>query len=238
MSKIRVLIVDDSPFIHKAISRALTNGDFEVCGIGSNGKEGAELYAKLKPDLVTMDITNKRAVHRQSFGPDPSADGDFHRSHDAIEAGKQTLLPASVALPLLFGFTPNPGLTRTVAASEICIAQAGKADSFNKKVYRASLLSNTSPHSGQNFGGLALSSGSHPHLSQRYAFAPSGLLAPHSAQNFPLLTLPQAAHVQPSDGSGFGAPQSAQNLPVFTWPQPHFQLSAAGCAAACWAEAC
>ena len=57
MSKIRVLIVDDSPFIHKAISRALANGDFEVCGIGSNGKEGAELYAKLKPDVVTMDIT-------------------------------------------------------------------------------------------------------------------------------------------------------------------------------------
>ena len=57
MSKIRVLIVDDSPFIHKAISRALAAGDFEVCGIGSNGKEGAELYAKLKPDLVTMDIT-------------------------------------------------------------------------------------------------------------------------------------------------------------------------------------
>lgn len=57
MSKIRVLIVDDSPFIHKAISRALASGDFEVCGIGSNGKEGAELYTKLKPDLVTMDIT-------------------------------------------------------------------------------------------------------------------------------------------------------------------------------------
>ena len=57
MSKIRILIVDDSPFIHKAISRALASGDFEVCGIGSNGKEGAELYAKLKPDVVTMDIT-------------------------------------------------------------------------------------------------------------------------------------------------------------------------------------
>ena len=57
MSKGRVLIVDDSPFIHKAISRALAAGDFEVCGIGFNGKEGAELYAKLKPDVVTMDIT-------------------------------------------------------------------------------------------------------------------------------------------------------------------------------------
>lgn len=57
MAKTRVMIVDDSPFIHKAISRALNNDDFEVCGIGSNGKEGAELYAKLKPDVVTMDIT-------------------------------------------------------------------------------------------------------------------------------------------------------------------------------------
>lgn len=57
MGKVRVLIVDDSPFIHKAITRALNGDRFEICGIGNNGKEGAELYAKMKPDLVTMDIT-------------------------------------------------------------------------------------------------------------------------------------------------------------------------------------
>lgn len=57
MGKIRVLIVDDSPFIHKAITRALPADDFEICGIGSNGREGADLYTKMKPDVVTMDIT-------------------------------------------------------------------------------------------------------------------------------------------------------------------------------------
>ena len=57
MGKIRVLIVDDSPFIHKAINRALNAEAYEICGIAGNGKEGAELFGKLKPDVVTMDIT-------------------------------------------------------------------------------------------------------------------------------------------------------------------------------------
>ena len=57
MGKTRVLVVDDSPFIHKAIARALTGDEYEICGIGANGKDGADLYAKLKPDVVTMDIT-------------------------------------------------------------------------------------------------------------------------------------------------------------------------------------
>ena len=57
MGKIRVLIVDDSPFIHKAITLALNSEAYEICGIGNNGKEGAEMFVKLKPDVVTMDIT-------------------------------------------------------------------------------------------------------------------------------------------------------------------------------------
>jgi len=57
VGKIRVLIVDDSPFIHKAITRALNTEDYEICGIGANGRQGADLYAKEKPDVVTMDIT-------------------------------------------------------------------------------------------------------------------------------------------------------------------------------------
>ena len=57
MSNTRVLIVDDSPFIHKAITRALSSGGYEVCGVGNNGREGVDLYVKLKPDVVTMDIT-------------------------------------------------------------------------------------------------------------------------------------------------------------------------------------
>jgi len=57
MGKIRVLIIDDSPFIHKAITRALNSEAYEICGIGNNGKEGGELFSRLNPDVVTMDIT-------------------------------------------------------------------------------------------------------------------------------------------------------------------------------------
>ena len=57
MAKTRVLVVDDSPFIHKAITRALSPEEYEICGIGANGKEGIELFNSLKPDVVTMDIT-------------------------------------------------------------------------------------------------------------------------------------------------------------------------------------
>lgn len=55
--RIRVLVVDDSPFIHKAIARALPEDDYEICGVGKNGREGIELYQKLAPDVVTMDVT-------------------------------------------------------------------------------------------------------------------------------------------------------------------------------------
>lgn len=94
--------------------------------------------------------------------------------------------------------------------------------------YLTSLSSNTSPHSGQNFGGCAGSAGSQPHLSQRYRGALAGFFAPQFEQNLPLLTFPQV-QVQPScEGSGFFAPHSGQNLPVAVAPQLHFQLSPAG----------
>lgn len=57
MGKLKVLIVDDSPFIHKNIKRALPEEKFEICGVAKNGREGVELYFSENPDLVTMDIT-------------------------------------------------------------------------------------------------------------------------------------------------------------------------------------
>ena len=82
--------------------------------------------------------------------------------------------------------------------------------------------SNGSPHSGQNLGGFAGSSGSHPHLSHLYCKASAGFGLPHSEQNFPLLTAPQV-QVQPP-AAGFGAPHSVQNFPVFpAFPQVQAQ---------------
>lgn len=56
MSKVRVLIVDDSPFSQAVIKRTLEEQDFEICGLAETGQEALRLFAKLQPDVVTMDI--------------------------------------------------------------------------------------------------------------------------------------------------------------------------------------
>ncbi|HZJ82678.1 MAG TPA: response regulator [Clostridia bacterium] len=53
----RVLLVDDSPIIHKLLTRALERHGYQVCGDAKDGREGVEMYKSLKPDLVFMDIT-------------------------------------------------------------------------------------------------------------------------------------------------------------------------------------
>jgi two-component system chemotaxis response regulator CheB len=55
--RIRILVVDDSAFMRKAISIMLeSDPQIEVIDTARNGAEGVEKVLKLKPDLVTMDI--------------------------------------------------------------------------------------------------------------------------------------------------------------------------------------
>lgn len=54
---IRVLIVDDSPFVCKVLLRIFeSDPDIEVAGVARNGKEGIDMTLSLKPDVVTLDI--------------------------------------------------------------------------------------------------------------------------------------------------------------------------------------
>ncbi len=54
---IQVLVVDDSPFIRKAIVKMLqTEADIHVVGEATNGREAVEKVKSLKPDVVTMDV--------------------------------------------------------------------------------------------------------------------------------------------------------------------------------------
>jgi two-component system, chemotaxis family, protein-glutamate methylesterase/glutaminase len=54
---IKILIVDDSPTEVALIQSIIeSEKDMEVIGVAKNGKEAIELTAKLKPDLITMDI--------------------------------------------------------------------------------------------------------------------------------------------------------------------------------------
>ena len=54
---IKILIVDDSPTEVALIQHIIeSEKDMEVIGIAKNGREAIDLTAKLKPDLITMDI--------------------------------------------------------------------------------------------------------------------------------------------------------------------------------------
>jgi len=55
----QVLIIDDSSFIAKQLSKILTSEAFVVADTAINGAEGVAKYMSLHPniDLVTLDIT-------------------------------------------------------------------------------------------------------------------------------------------------------------------------------------
>jgi DNA-binding NarL/FixJ family response regulator len=57
MDKVRVLVVDDSPFSQKMIEKALAGSNYEVCAFAGTGGEGIEKYRTCSPDVVTMDLT-------------------------------------------------------------------------------------------------------------------------------------------------------------------------------------
>ena len=54
---IRVLVVDDSKFMAKALNSVLVAMDFDVVATAHDGLEALTLYAKHLPDLMLLDIT-------------------------------------------------------------------------------------------------------------------------------------------------------------------------------------
>lgn len=57
MKKIKIVVVDDSAFSRRSITRMLEGLDFvDVVGFAVNGEEGIQKVIALKPDLVTLDL--------------------------------------------------------------------------------------------------------------------------------------------------------------------------------------
>ncbi len=94
----RVLVVDDSRVTRKIIRNLLEHSGYEVVGEAINGKEGYDLYVKLSPDVVAMDITmpemNGIDSLREIRKYDPqakiiiiSAAGQEHKRQEAIDEG-------------------------------------------------------------------------------------------------------------------------------------------------------
>jgi len=56
-----VLVIDDSATAREAITMMLNSSpDIQVVGEATNGAEGVELAAQLRPDVITMDINMPR----------------------------------------------------------------------------------------------------------------------------------------------------------------------------------
>ncbi len=103
---IRVLVVDDSPFMRRAITRMISSdAEFEVVGYGANGQEALDRVAELAPDVVTLDIempvmdglTALRQLHGQTHVPvimmSTLTQAGAHATFEALEAGAFDFVP-------------------------------------------------------------------------------------------------------------------------------------------------
>lgn len=56
-ARFRCLVADDSAFARRNIATVVEKAGGNIVGEAANGQEAVDLYAKLRPDLVVMDIT-------------------------------------------------------------------------------------------------------------------------------------------------------------------------------------
>jgi len=72
-----ILVVDDVAFVRNTLTELLTEAGFEVIGQAEDGIQAIDLYRRLKPALVTMDIVMPELggieATRQILKHDPKA---------------------------------------------------------------------------------------------------------------------------------------------------------------------
>ena len=132
MKQTTVLIVDDHRMMRDALVMILEReNDITVVGQASDGREGAEKAAKLKPDVVTLDVAMPnlngldaaRHIRRQSAATRiliiTSYDDDLYIQH-ALESGVD-------------GYVTKHSAAETLAKAVREVAKGGKVYSPNVK---------------------------------------------------------------------------------------------------------
>ena len=93
MSKLRILIADDHEVVREG-ARALieSEGDWEVCGVATNGREAIQRAQELTPDVIVLDMTmpelNGLDAIRQIKRATPSVEiviFSAHRSEEIVQ---------------------------------------------------------------------------------------------------------------------------------------------------------
>lgn len=54
---VKILVIDDSPFIGKAVKKAVEPEGHEVIGQAFNGREGLEMIVQHQPEIIILDVT-------------------------------------------------------------------------------------------------------------------------------------------------------------------------------------
>ena len=52
-----VLVVDDNATIRRLLASAFLSDGFKTCAEAENGKEGIEVATRVKPDVITLDLS-------------------------------------------------------------------------------------------------------------------------------------------------------------------------------------
>ena len=95
---LKLMIVDDSKLIRRKIAREYDSSTFSLVGNAENGIEALSIFAKYRPEVVTMDLTMPNldgiACIEQLIEKDPaikilvvSALNDTETGIEAIEKG-------------------------------------------------------------------------------------------------------------------------------------------------------
>jgi two-component system, chemotaxis family, chemotaxis protein CheY len=95
----RIVVIDDSNLMRNRISQCLTDAGHEVVGKGKDGSEAVDLYSRLRPDVVTLDITM--------------------RGKDGIDAAKEILAFDSNAAIIFFTLLDIPNLTAKISRIKV-----------------------------------------------------------------------------------------------------------------------
>jgi len=118
---IRVLVVDDHDLIRFALSSALDAvEEFEVIGTCADGAEAVEAAARVRPDVIVMDLfmpgMGGLDATRQILAGDPqtrvvvlSAGGGTRDVSDALAAGASEFLSKDAGLDALICAVRGPG---------------------------------------------------------------------------------------------------------------------------------
>ena len=138
---VRVLIVDDSAYVRKAVRQMLSRSPFiEVVGVARDGEEALELVEQLRPDVVTLDLTMPRSdgidflVKQMARRPVPvvvlsAASESGELVMRALDAGAVDVVqkPTALASDKVFGIADELVATVKAAAAARVVVPTGEA---------------------------------------------------------------------------------------------------------------